>query len=352
MKIDTSKWGEFHLYDIFEISMGNKFDKNKMKQLNPKINFVGRGAVNNGVVCEVDSVYDKNDNIIVPYKKGDITIAMGGSVGASFIQEKDFYTSQNVCVLHTDNNNISYYVKQFIITSITASCNNYKAFVDELNRHIRKDFNIKLPITSDGKPDYKYMEEYMKKIENTVSSSLTKIQSVQNKKKEKIDVSCWKEFKVGDFFDAERGKVKGLQQKETGKIPVIAAARQNQGIAGLYNVEALFENKITISCNGVGCGSAFYHPYKFNINGDAIVLTEKVKMSDSIKQFITCILDATFIRKYSYEEKCSADKAKNEIIKLPVTSNGEPDWNYMEKYMKRIEEKTQEKLSKFYTLEN
>lgn len=68
-KIDTSNWGEFHLYDIFEISMGNKFDKNKMKQLNPKINFVGRGSVNNGVVCEVDIVYDKMTTLLYHIKK-------------------------------------------------------------------------------------------------------------------------------------------------------------------------------------------------------------------------------------------------------------------------------------------
>lgn len=146
-------------------------------------------------------------------------------------------------------------------------------------------------------------------------------------------------YKIGDLFDIERGKVKGLQQKETGTVPVIAAARQNQGIAGFYNVESLFENKITISCNGAGCGSTFYHPYKFNINGDAIVLSEKIEISDSVKQFIACILDATFIKKYSYEEKCSADKAKNEVIKLPTSIDGNPDWDYMEKYMKDIENK-------------
>ena len=156
----------------------------------------------------------------------------------------------------------------------------------------------------------------------------------------------WGEFKVGELFDAERGKVKSLQQQESGMTPVIAAARANQGIAGFYNVPNLFKNKITISCNGVGCGSAFYHPYEFNINGDAIVLTEKVKMTNYVKQFITCILDSTFIRKYSYEEKCSADKAKNEFIKLPITKSGDPDWDYMENYMREIEKKVEKKIER------
>ena len=163
-KIDVSEWKPFHLYDIFEISMGNKFDRSKMTQNNQAINFVGRSALNNGVACVVDFV-NKNGAIVEPYKAGDITIAMGGSIGSAFVQEKDFYTSQNVCVLHTDNPSITKHVKQFIVTAIIASCNNYEAFVDELNRHIKTDFVMYLPVTSDGNPDWEYMESYMRKIE-------------------------------------------------------------------------------------------------------------------------------------------------------------------------------------------
>ena len=40
----------------------------------------------------------------------------------------------------------------------------YKAFVDELNRHIKTDFSVPLPITSKGEPDWQYMEDYMRNI--------------------------------------------------------------------------------------------------------------------------------------------------------------------------------------------
>ena len=166
-KLDVHDWKKFHLYDIFEISMGNKFDRSKMTQNNQVVNFVGRSALNNGVACVVDLV-NKNGAIVEPYKAGDITIAMGGSIGSTFVQEKDFYTSQNVCVLHTDNPSITKHVKQFIVTAIIASCNNYEAFVDELNRHIKTDFVMYLPVTSDGHPDWDYMENYMREIEEKI----------------------------------------------------------------------------------------------------------------------------------------------------------------------------------------
>lgn len=161
----------------------------------------------------------------------------------------------------------------------------------------------------------------------------------------KIDTSGWKEFRVGELFAAERGKVKNIQPLCPGETPIIAAGAYNQGIAGMYEIDSAYENRITISCNGAGCGSTFYHPYKFNVNGDAITLIEKNSMSDKAKSFIACILNGAFTRKYSYEEKCSPQKALDEIVRLPSTPNGAPDWAYMESYMANLETKVDESLT-------
>ena len=171
-KMDTREWGEFHLYDIFSISMGNKFDRSKMCEVDEGINFVGRSALTNGVACAVTSVEDKKGNTVQPYPAGDITIALGGSIGAAFVQDREFYTSQNVCVLHTDDPSITERVKWFVAASITASCGNYEAFTDELNRHIRTDFTIRLPVDKTGQPDWAYMEEYMRKVERKTNGML------------------------------------------------------------------------------------------------------------------------------------------------------------------------------------
>jgi hypothetical protein len=160
----------------------------------------------------------------------------------------------------------------------------------------------------------------------------------------KVDTTYWKPFRVGKFFDFQRGKVKKLQSLEKGDVPVIAAARSKQGVAGYYAVEPIYKNQITISCNGVGCGSTFYHDYPFNVNGDAIVSFDKMYISPKAKQFICCILDRVLTRKYSYEEKCSPEKASNEKILLPTTPSGEPDWKYMEMYMRGVEAIVKEKI--------
>lgn len=83
------------------------------------------------------------------------------------------------------------------------------------------------------------------------------------------------------------------------------------------------------------------------MNGDAITLIEKKYMPDRAKQFVACILNATFTRKFSYEEKCSPQKALAEVMRLPIDKTGQPDWAYMEEYMRKVERKTEGMLNQF-----
>lgn len=160
--INVSGWAKFHLYDayLFDIDMGTKLDKSKMTETNPEVNFVGRANKNNGITSKVDII-----NGIVPYESGNLTLSLGGEyLGSCFIQPEKFYTSQNVVVLkpkHTMSDN----VKRFIATMIfKEGRTHYKAFVDELNRHIKTDFQIYLPTTLSGEPDWDYMDNYMKSV--------------------------------------------------------------------------------------------------------------------------------------------------------------------------------------------
>ena len=159
----------------------------------------------------------------------------------------------------------------------------------------------------------------------------------------KLEIKNWKSYKVGDLFSATRGVSFKIQGLDYGEIPVIAAARYNHGVAGYYDVKPMYKNAITISCNGVGCGSTYYHDYEFAMTGDAIVLLDKINIPDGAKRFIASVYDKYFNSKYSYGDKCSADKAEAEIISLP-SKNNKPDWEYMESYMKNIMQESKKTL--------
>lgn len=68
---------------------------------------------------------------------------------------------------------MSDYCKRFISTMIFREGRiHYKAFIDELNRHMRRDFSILLPVTSSNTPDWEYMEKYMQMIEQKTKTSI------------------------------------------------------------------------------------------------------------------------------------------------------------------------------------
>ena len=169
-EIDTSNWRRFHLYDtsLFTIDSGNKLDRIKMTNNEPSVNFVGRANANNGVTDYIDRIDE-----ITPYEAGCMTVSLGGEyLGSCFIQDKPFYTSQNVNVL-IPKHPMSDYSKHFIATMIFREGRlHYKAFQDELNRHMKTDFTIPLPQTANGTPDWNYMEQYMRTIERKAQSAI------------------------------------------------------------------------------------------------------------------------------------------------------------------------------------
>lgn len=152
--LNIDGWQRFHLYDegLFKIDMGTKLDRVKMTQTNPDVNFVGRANKNNGITAQVDIVTG-----ITPYEAGNMTLSLGGEyLGSCFVQPERFYTSQNVIVL-IPQWDMPFGVKQFIATMIfRESRMYYKAFSDELNRHIKTDFSFYLPVDTFGKPDWVY----------------------------------------------------------------------------------------------------------------------------------------------------------------------------------------------------
>ena len=52
------------------------------------------------------------------------------------------------------------------------------------------------------------------------------------------------------------------------------------------------------------------------------------------------------IKKYMYSDMANKDVIGLEKIKLPVYSSGEPNWKYMEQYMKNIESQVRTSIDK------
>ena len=350
-KIDTSGWKEFKLgyimvgnkkqgHGFFEIVNSVAYHGKDVTETDSDdgINYITRSKFNNGLKAKVVRL-DK-------FKVNPAGTISFGAENADFFYQTEPYITGNK-MYYIDTTALSERACRFLKSILEATFTANYSFSDGMIPARIYDECIKLPTTPNGDPDWDYMESYMKSIEASVSDSLTRLQSAKDSEKKKVDISNWGDFRVGDWFEAERGTVKNIQPLLFGETPVIAAGGFNQGITGTFDVESTYENKITVSCNGAGCGSTFYHPYKFNVNGDAMVLIEKTPITDLSKQFVACILNELLTRKYSYEEKCSPKKVLAEQIKLPIDQNGDPDWGYMEEYMKMVQGKAENVLNQF-----
>lgn len=344
-KIDTSSWKEFEISELFDIHPTKNLGLTNHELFSTTGNtpVVVNSSCNNGIGGYVDLSATEDGGII--------TFSDTTDANSIFYQKENFIGYSHVQGMYPKFDNNSDEIMQYIMTVFKAKAltKGYN-YSNKFRRDDALKIKILLPAKTINEPDWQFMEEYIKEIQKKVQNKTFK----QKGHRKKIDITTagnkteeeWKRFKVGDFFDAERGSVKGLQKQEPGKVPVIAAAGFNQGIAGFYDVSAVYKDKITVSCNGAGCGSAFYHDYDFNITGDAIVLIDKQEFSHAVKEFIACMLNGILTRKYSYEEKCSADKVKEEEIFLPANENGQPDWEGIEKFMCSIADNSRDTLSR------
>lgn len=175
--LDVSNWAFFRLRDLCEIGMGNKMDFSAMSVEDPNINFVGRSSTNNGVMGRVDEQPG-----VAPYPAGSLTVALGGSLGATHVQVEPFYTSQNVAVLQFDETLVSLKARLFLANMIQFESRfKYFPFGRELNKYIRTTYGFDLPIQRDADgepiiddslefhregyvPDWQFMEDYIRSL--------------------------------------------------------------------------------------------------------------------------------------------------------------------------------------------
>ncbi len=161
------------------------------------------------------------------------------------------------------------------------------------------------------------------------------------RRSKQIDISKWQYFKVGKLFNVVKGKRLTKADMKPGDINYIGATAFNNGItAKIANSEHIHPaGTITVCYNG-SVGQTFYQTTPFWATDDVNVLYPKFEMKQQIAFFIMPII-RTIGQKYAFVDKWTKDKMAETNIPLPATANGEPDFDYMEQYMRNIEKRVQ-----------
>lgn len=155
----------------------------------------------------------------------------------------------------------------------------------------------------------------------------------------------WKEFRVGDFFDIKNGK--GITKEEIhmhpGSLPAIQSGEERNGIIGYIDESYCVQKKYSISngeCLTVArSGSSGFIAYqrdKCVVGDSAKILTPLFLHNRYTLLFLRAVLMVNK-KKYAYNDKVTRQGYLNDVIKLPVASDGQPGWAYMEQYIKERE---------------
>lgn len=162
----------------------------------------------------------------------------------------------------------------------------------------------------------------------------------------KIDTTKWKEFKIGSIFDIHPTKAYKLTNsrlfEEDGINPVVVNSSYNNGIGGYTNLATTEAGNIITFSDTTTADAIFYQENAFvgypHVQGLYPHREYAEKWTKySLLFFLTKMKKAAFSLGFDYVFKFTRELAKEISVKLPVTNEGEPDYAYMEQFMKNIE---------------
>lgn len=310
MKLET-------LGKIFHVKYGNSLELNKLKQLSGGINFVSRTGKNNGVSAKVQLL-----SSIPPTPANTITVALGGSVLSTFLQPEPFYSGYHIYCL-TPILSMTDEEKLFYCSCIEA--NKYRFNYGRQANRTLKDLLL---------PSRKETPSWVDNFNLNAFDSAN--QPYSDHDHIELNIHKWAWFEYQELFDIERGK--GPRKKDldgTGTIPVVTSTDSNNGWSAVTNVKPMHdENTIGVNRNG-SIAEAFYQPIPFCSTEDVHIFKPKFPLNQYVALFLSTIIKREKYR-YNYGRKWGIARMKKSKMKLPVNDAGNPDYTFMENYIKSL----------------
>lgn len=296
-----------------------------------KTPFVSSGDSENGIVDFFD---------LKPLYKNVITVARTGSVGSSFYHPYECVINSDCIVLEPKNN----FTKEQMFM-----------FVFLLRKNIYR-YSYARKVTPERILSTIIPEENLDKIEKIlIDKILEKVSHPFSPKKLSLTDRQWEWFEYQEIFDIYGGYYnKKPEDEEKGNIPFIGATENNNGITSRHNLEEIKKsskdgskrnhdiskkifkkNCITISNNG-SVGNAFYQPIDFTCSHDVNPVYLKNKELNQYIAMFLCTLIGKEKFRWAYGRKWRPMRMPSSKIKLPITTTGEPDWQFMEDFIKGL----------------
>ena len=324
------EWKVFHLNDIFTNYHGKRLVKEHRKAGN--IPLLTASESTQGVSAYIS----KTKGMVL--HSDFISIDM---FGHAFYHDYNCYGDDNIYFF--ENGTISKNAKLFIVACINKNSSKY-SYGNQFRQDNADKDKIILPVNSKGKPDYKFMEEYVKEhadllkkqYKDIIQSRVAKIQ------RNLANSNNWKDFALADIFITRKGNQNNMTSLTCGDIPLVSAKKIDNGykmFADKNSKSTYPANIITLNNDGDGgAGIAYYQPAEHLLDSHCTALVPKDK---DIPRYALLYISTTITNqrdKFGHGYSINGNRLKIFRFMLPVNSKGDPDYKYMEDYMRYLEQ--------------
>lgn len=219
----------------------------------------------------------------------------------------------------------------------------YSTLTEADFRHTINDYLsylVKSGHIHENAPNWEWMGNYIKALCSELSNHSHRSSAPV------LRIDDWARFKVSDVFTIRNGA--GITQDEIdehpGSFPAVQSGENDNGVMGLIDESYVHQCDytyaqqpcLTVARSGTA-GCVHYFGSGCVVGDSAKILQLKEKQGGYVHLFLHTIL--SHLRyKYSYGRKVTEGKYGDEIIWLPVTHEGKPDWRAMEQYIKALSE--------------
>lgn len=298
------------------------------------IRYITRTDTNNG--CKE---FVQNENFTQIEQGNAITI--GDTTATIYYQSEQFICGDHIVILRAPFLNEIRGI--FIVALLNKERFRYN-YGRSFKMDVIKKTRILLPSVDENTPDWNYIECVVK--QNIIPKLPSKSREVwgggyKNKPIHSTHLELhskeWRNFTYDDVFFIIKGKRLTSYDMESGDYAYIGATDSNNGVtAYIGNTKHIHSgNKITVSYNG-SIAEAFYQSEDFWATDDVNVLSLKNhQLNKYIAMFLITLIEKEKYR-FNYGRKWKKEIMQQSIIKLPIQSNGSPDWEFMENYIKSL----------------
>ena len=337
--MNIKNWKKFRMSEIFVSFERGKVHSQNILPMGNDCFYVGAKKKQCGVMsrCGYDEELISKGNCMIFICNGE------GSVGYCNYMDRNFMASGDLILAY--GGFLNAYIAMFIETLLDLERPKY-SFGRKYGKHVKNTF-IPLPIDDNETPDWQWIENYVKETlipKLPKKSRLVWQKQFDNKplshKKLELNTKEWQWFNVGDWFNVVAGKYHYQSEYSEGNTPYLSATATNNGIGNYIDLDAEFEQD-AVTTEKVACTS-FYQPFPFCATSDVNILRRKdnIPINKYVGLFLASIIDFNENYRWCYGRQCRVGDTKAIRLKLPAILNSqneyEPDWQWMEDYIKSL----------------